>query len=168
VRWYRKAADQGNAAAQYNLGFHYDNGQGVEEDQAEAVRWYLKAAEQGLADAQYSLGVMYFNDGEGLEEDHAEAARWFRLAADQGDADAAAELEKVLRAGISSVDTAIPTISEGVSMRVCSNCGIAAAEGSGGIALKPCSRCKAVVYCGKKCQTQHWKSGGHKAACKQS
>ena len=28
-----------------------------------------------------------------------------------------------------------------------------------------CARCKEVYYCNRKCQTQHWKSGGHKAAC---
>jgi TPR repeat protein len=30
----------------------YENGDGVEQDSAEAVRWYKKAAEQGDADAQ--------------------------------------------------------------------------------------------------------------------
>ena len=35
-----------------------------------------------------------------------------------------------------------------------------------GVPLKTCARCKAVSYCGKECQAQHWKSGGHKATCK--
>ena len=48
VRWYRKAAKQGYAKAQCNLGVAYENGQGVKQDHDEAVRWYLKAAEQGL------------------------------------------------------------------------------------------------------------------------
>ena len=55
-RWYRLAAEQGDAAAQRNLGLMYANGRGVPEDDAEAVRWYRLAAEQGLASAQYSLG----------------------------------------------------------------------------------------------------------------
>ena len=47
----------------------------------------------------------------------------------------------------------------------CANCGVA--EAVGGVALKPCSRCKVVVYCGKDCQAQHWKKpGGHRAVCK--
>ena len=50
VKWYRKAADQGDAFAQYNLGVMYDNGEGVPQDQAEAVKWYRKAAEQGDAE----------------------------------------------------------------------------------------------------------------------
>ena len=38
---------------------------------------------------------------------------------------------------------------------------------AGSSALKPCSRCKGVVYCGKACQAQHWKSGGHRVLCQQ-
>ena len=60
----------------------YANGEGVPEDDAEAVRWYRLAADQGHADAQYNLGWMYAN-GEGVVEDDAEAVRWYRLAADQ-------------------------------------------------------------------------------------
>jgi len=61
ARWYRKAAEQGHADAQYNLGVMYENGQGVRQDHAESVRWYRKAAEQGHAEPQYNLGVMYEN-----------------------------------------------------------------------------------------------------------
>ncbi|WP_432760534.1 tetratricopeptide repeat protein [Neisseria lactamica] len=59
AQWFRKAAEQGNAKAQFNLGLMYANGQGVRQDDAQAVQWFRKAAEQGFADAQYNLGVMY-------------------------------------------------------------------------------------------------------------
>ena len=36
VKWYRLAADQGDASAQFNLGVMYDKGQGVPQDYAEA------------------------------------------------------------------------------------------------------------------------------------
>ena len=36
VKWYRLAAEQGNANAQYNLGVMYDNGEGVPQDYKEA------------------------------------------------------------------------------------------------------------------------------------
>ena len=85
ARWYRMAAEQGDAGAQYNLGVRYANGEGVPEDDAEAARWYRMAAEQGDADAQYNLGVRYAT-GEGVPEDDAEAVRWYRMAAEQGDA----------------------------------------------------------------------------------
>ncbi|MFB3041139.1 MAG: excinuclease ABC subunit UvrB, partial [Candidatus Poribacteria bacterium] len=42
-------------AAQTNLGVMHDNGNGVPEDDAEAVRWYRLAAERGFAAARYSL-----------------------------------------------------------------------------------------------------------------
>ena len=44
----KKAAEQGDAEAQYNLGVMYANGDGLPEDDAEAVRWYRMAAEQGI------------------------------------------------------------------------------------------------------------------------
>ena len=47
VKWYRKAAEQGHARAQYSLGFMYYNGRGVPQDYAEAMKWYRKAADQG-------------------------------------------------------------------------------------------------------------------------
>ena len=50
-KWYRKAAEQGYADAQYNLGNMYDKGRGVPEDKAEALKWWRKAAEQGHEDA---------------------------------------------------------------------------------------------------------------------
>ena len=79
AKWFRKAAEQGNAGAQYNLAVMYDKGLGVPQDYSEAVRWYRKAAEQGDALAQYNLGVMYAN-GEGVPQDYAEAVRWYRKA----------------------------------------------------------------------------------------
>ena len=47
VQWYRKAAEQGHAQAQDNLGEAYEEGLGVHQDDAQAVQWYRKAAEQG-------------------------------------------------------------------------------------------------------------------------
>ena len=79
----KKAAESGDAVAQYNLGvMHYD-GEGVPQDYAEAVKWFRLAADQGHAWAQHSLGVMHY-DGEGVPQDYAEAVKWYRLAADQG------------------------------------------------------------------------------------
>ena len=59
VRWYRRAAEQGNARAQNNLGVMYGTGRGVERNDAEAVRSYRRAAEQGDAVGQTNLGAMY-------------------------------------------------------------------------------------------------------------
>ena len=47
VQWYRQAADQGDADAQFCLGFAYKKGQGVQQSDEGAVQWYRKAADQG-------------------------------------------------------------------------------------------------------------------------
>ena len=52
--WFGKAADQGNADAEVNLGIAYLNGNGVEQDSAEAAKWLSKSAGQGNALAQYA------------------------------------------------------------------------------------------------------------------
>jgi TPR repeat protein len=80
IRWYRKAADQGDIPAQDILGLMYSNGQGVPQDHAEAARWYRKAADQGDADAQFNLGLKYYK-GQGVPQDYVEAYMWMDLAA---------------------------------------------------------------------------------------
>lgn len=51
VKWERKAADQGYAQAQYNLGVSYGNGEGVTQNDLEAYVWSSLAAAQGYKDA---------------------------------------------------------------------------------------------------------------------
>ncbi len=62
----------------------YRKGQGVPQDDAEAVRWYRRAAEQGYARAQFNLGFMY-SEGQGVLRDYVQAHKWISLAAAQGD-----------------------------------------------------------------------------------
>ena len=54
----RKAAEQGDAEAQFSLGSCYDEGEGVRVDKSLAVKWCRKAAEQGLAVAKEGLRLM--------------------------------------------------------------------------------------------------------------
>ncbi len=83
LKWYRKAAEQGDAKAQYDLGSMYGTGRGVTQDYAEAARWYRKAAEQGNAKAQYHLGSMY-GTSRGVPQDYVQAYKWWNLAGAQG------------------------------------------------------------------------------------
>ena len=87
IKYFQKAAEKGNANAQYNLGCCYEYGKGVSVDYTEAVKWYRKAAEKEYADAQYNLGYCYEN-GKGLSQDYTEAVKWYRKAAEQGHANA--------------------------------------------------------------------------------
>ncbi len=74
-------AEQGHAAAQYYLGFMYEQGDGVEQDYVESARWYTRAAEQGDGLSQMSLSFLYFY-GEGVALDLVEALKWLYLAKD--------------------------------------------------------------------------------------
>src|SRR5690606_7063926 len=45
--WYTEAAENGDAFSQYEVGYMYEHGHGVELCYYEAVRWYKKSAENG-------------------------------------------------------------------------------------------------------------------------
>jgi TPR repeat protein len=91
ARWHRKAAEQGLARAQHQLGLDYLHGEGVKPDRVQAVAWLSKAAEQGLPQAQLDLGLCYLH-GRGVSENGVEALKWFREAAAQGLVDAQFEV----------------------------------------------------------------------------
>ncbi len=78
-----KAAEQGHATAQRNLGVMYFWGYGVPEDKAKAVKWYTKAGEQGDDSAQFQLGLMYLA-GEGVPKNGKKAVEWLTKAAELG------------------------------------------------------------------------------------
>ena len=99
IEQYRKAAEQGSALAQTNLGDIYFKGQGAPQDYQQALSWYRKAADQGMAAAQYNLGYMY-RKGLGVPQDYQQALSWYRKAADQGWAQAQTELGLMYATGL--------------------------------------------------------------------
>ena len=82
--WFEKAAENGNASAQNNLGRMYYHALGVETDYAKAIAWYEKAAANGNSYAQYSIGYMYEN-GQGVKKNYAKAMECFKKAAANDD-----------------------------------------------------------------------------------
>ena len=109
AEYFRKAAEDGHADAQFNLGIMYVNGLGVQKNNEDALRWLGKAAGQGHAEAKNKLGLLRggkgkiekgkkqvespeeqdalghaYLHGEGVEQNYEEAVKWFRKAADQG------------------------------------------------------------------------------------
>ena len=72
--WYRKAAQNGVAEAQWWIG---DN------DYEEAYLWFSKAANQGYVDAYYSLAECYF-DGNGVAPNTNKGIEWLTKAANAG------------------------------------------------------------------------------------
>ncbi len=71
VQWYRLAAEQGDAEAQFCLGNCYQYGQGIEQND-EVVKWFRLATEQGSTDAQYILAYCYYTE-EGVEHNYGES-----------------------------------------------------------------------------------------------
>ena len=98
VDWLRRAAAQGHADAEFQLGQLYDFGFRVGPDAREALAWYRKAAEHGSAAGQRAVGDFY-RKGRGLAADAAEAARWYQLAAERDDVRAQNELGQLYFTG---------------------------------------------------------------------
>jgi len=94
VKWYRKAAEQGNAPSQLQLGHMYLEGWGVPKNGAEAEKWFRKAAEQGDAHGLWRLGFMYDN-GNDIPQNFVKAYMWYSLAKAQGLENAATDLDIV-------------------------------------------------------------------------
>ena len=80
-------AEQGDARAQIHVYMMYSHGEGVTQNDKEAMRWLRLAVEQGDARAQLELGAAYMT-GLSVTRDFKEAMKWYRLAAEQGYADA--------------------------------------------------------------------------------
>ena len=94
---WRALAEQGDASAQYELGYRYLHHIGVTYDYAEAVKWYLLAAEQGHANAQLPLGRMY-ESGEGVLQSNVMAYMWYDIASANGNSRSGERRDK--RAGL--------------------------------------------------------------------
>ncbi len=84
LREWQPLAEQGDAEAQFQMGWLYKNGYGVPQNDKQVVEWWELSAEQGYARAQYNLGLMY-RKGQGVPQDYKEAVKWYRLSAEQGD-----------------------------------------------------------------------------------
>jgi hypothetical protein len=118
---FSKAAEQGDAKAQYNLAIMYVRGEGVGQDDKQAASWFRKAAEAGDAGAQLGLGSMYLA-GQGVKKDVVQAHKWSNLAAANGQKEGA-ELRNSSEARMTPAQIAEakklasewkPTVREGV------------------------------------------------------
>ncbi len=81
VHYYKLAAAQNSALAQYNL----------------AISLYIQASNQGDIDSQFNLAVLYAKLG--LESDAAESFRWFEIAAKNGSPRAQYDLASIYHHG---------------------------------------------------------------------
>lgn len=88
----QRFADQGDADAQWQMAVRYHNGEGVPQDDTQAMKWFERAAEQGQVDAQSRLGAYYWA-GRGVPEDLSKAYYWSAIATAQGDEISKSRLE---------------------------------------------------------------------------
>ena len=98
AKWYRMAAEEGDAQSQNKLGYMLKEGKGVTQNYEEAFRWFSKAADQGYVGSMYWKGVL-LESGKGVARNYAEAAKWYRKAADQGHAEAQDNLGQLYELG---------------------------------------------------------------------
>ena len=82
LRAWLPIAESGNAQAQNNVGYMYEEGLGVPQNYLLAMNWYRQAADNELAQAQHNMGMLYHH-GYGVAQNLGEAFRWFKMAADQ-------------------------------------------------------------------------------------
>lgn len=78
---FKSLGEAGNTNMQVIVGNIYDYGQGVPQDDVQALQWYLMAAERGNAKGQYQAGVLYYRS-QGVPQDLIESYRWLTLAAE--------------------------------------------------------------------------------------
>ena len=84
VKWFRLAAEQGNADAQYNLGVMYDKGRGVPQDYKTAMKWYTLATKhEGFSWVNVNVGRMY-ERGLGVVQNYHTATKYYKIAAKNG------------------------------------------------------------------------------------
>jgi TPR repeat protein len=94
LAWFRNAADQGDADAQYHVGLLLTDGELIDHDPAAAADWHRKAAEQGHAAAMGRLGFLYAK-GQGVAADREQALFWLRKGAAQDDEFAGKQLAEL-------------------------------------------------------------------------
>lgn len=97
--YFLQAARQGDARAQLQVGFCYEEGLGVDKDYNMAASWYKASAENGNTQAMKNLGQM-LEYGAGINEDWKEAAKWYERAANAGHVDAMAALARAYQFGV--------------------------------------------------------------------
>ncbi|MBI2253824.1 MAG: sel1 repeat family protein [Proteobacteria bacterium] len=77
---FKSQADAGNTNMQVLVGNMYDYGQGVPQDDVQALQWYLMAASKGDIKGQYQAANLYFSSPT-VPKNNVEAYRWASLAA---------------------------------------------------------------------------------------
>ena len=125
LRWFLKAARQGDADAQFNLGRIYGKATGsvygkqraASQDDIKAARWYRSAAEQDYGPAQRNLAEIYAEGSSSVPRNRARAAFWMKRAAMAGDMASSRLAEKLESDLLTEVELRKPATPKGVGWR---------------------------------------------------
>ena len=82
VEWYKKSAEEGNDWGMYNLADCYLDGEGVQEDQEQAIAWFQKAYElhgDAAGDAANEIGLIYNG-----QNNYVKQVEWYKKSAEEG------------------------------------------------------------------------------------
>ncbi|KIC71813.1 hypothetical protein DB44_CX00080 [Candidatus Protochlamydia amoebophila] len=92
-------ASQKNARAQNYLGYLYESGKGVKQNNEKAFYYYRLAAHQNITNAQLKIGLMYL-EGKGItQSDEQQAVFYLKLASDNGSLEARYRLSLLYLSG---------------------------------------------------------------------
>ncbi len=97
MRWYARAAEAGDAGAQFYLGYMHDRALRGTNSVSKALFWYRRAASAGDVRAQFRLGLLFDADPR-VPRDPERAERWYEAAAAQGHAEARFNLARLVEA----------------------------------------------------------------------
>lgn len=104
VKWWKKAAEAGDAIGACELSDVYLRGEGgVPRDTEEGIRWLRKSAEGGYRRCQWMLGKAY-EKGKFVPKDMKEAVKWWKKAADQGYMKAIGDLGAAYTSGLGGLE----------------------------------------------------------------
>jgi hypothetical protein len=84
----KKAAEGGDAEAQYLLGIAYNSGEGVTKDPERTAYWLRRSATRGFSRAQFALGQRLYGGWGGITPDKKEGFEWWLVAAENGNSSA--------------------------------------------------------------------------------
>ena len=82
VEWYKKSAEEGYDWGMYNLATCYRDGEGVQEDQKQAIAWFQKAYElhgDAAGDAANGIGLIYYRQNK-----YVKKVEWYKKSAEEG------------------------------------------------------------------------------------
>ena len=96
----RQAAMAGSPIATYEMGYMYENGDGLPKRMDAAVEWFKRGAAKGNRECEQALGAYYEAGSEDHPEDFATALRYYRMASDQGDPDATYSVARIYEYGL--------------------------------------------------------------------